>query len=335
MRDVAEPLYKDKGPGISIVGGNFVLPDGGGARGTKILSAAVSSAGGSGVTWSSSNPGIAAVDPDTGEVVSGSPGTATITAALADFPSIIHSVTITVQRRSWLTDIGGITALPNGEIVNINVGAGRFTVRAEGQIQSNTQIFGFVYLPVSGDFTMTVKLDSVSFGLLGGGVSSIAGLIAISQAGITQDSAGNLLDYPATTSLLYAGVVLRPIASQDYQWFRYARFASGSDYASVQIGTDTPTNAQLSSPGRWIKLSRQGDVFTMAYSANGGISWESETATVVIGSVYAGIWIAGGASTPAVTTAGFSEWSIVAGNGNATQAQLNTTEARISLAYLE
>ena len=346
IRDITDTLYSDENgnPSITINGGNFALPEGGGAKGTKTLIATAANAGTSGVRWSSSDPSVAAVNPSTGEVTSGGLGTAIISAALTGFPSIQDSVSIAVQRKSWLTDIE-TASLANGEIINIDAAAGKFTLKAKGQAAIDSNIFGFVYLPVNGDFTMKVKLDSVSYGIVSG-VSSIAGLIVIPQSSslgnINQDSAGKLSNYPTGQSLLYASVLLRNEwrdSRATRVWYARERTTQSSYSSETEIiGGNEATDAELNSPGRWIMLSRQGDLFTMANSANGGTTWVPVSRTVVIGPAYAGIWVTGGSSATlndGYTIASFSEWSMVDGDGNATQAQLNAPEARISLAYLE
>ena len=194
---------------------------------------------------------------------------------------------------------------------------------------------------------MTVKLDSVSFGT-GTGTSPVAGIIAIPQSGITRDTVtpGKFSVYPTSQNLRYASASLSmSLGSSTRRWWRRVRSSTGVDYTQVQIGPGTAPDSALNS-GRWIKLSRTGNLFTAAYSEDGGAIWidmpyqanhpgADKDIAINLGAVYVGLWVAAGsgaANNGGYTIAGFSEWSFVNGDGNATQAELNATSARINLA---
>ena len=331
-------------PDITIVGGSFSLPEGGAYKQLVI-------AEGTGVTWASSDPGVATVDPATGLVTSVIQGSARITATTLDLSST-YSVIVTVQRKCWMTDIDAIgvqAESANGEINIIDAAAGKFTLKAKGQVNTNLQVFSFLYLPVTGDFTMMVKIDSIKFGT-GTGTTPVAGIIAIPQSGgITQNpTTGKLSGYPYGTELQYASATISmSLGNSTRRWWRRVRSSINTDYAQVQIGTGTAPDTALNN-GRWIKLSRTGNFFTASYSEDGGANWEkmpnqtnypgaSENAEVIMGPVYVGLWVAAGqgaTNNGGYTIAGFSEWSFMIDDGNATHAQLNATSARINLSNL-
>ena len=326
-------------PDITIVGGNFVLPEGGGIKGQKQLVVLDDNGDDitSSISWTNSNPGVATVS-SSGLVTSVIQGSTRITAE--DGNGAMYTITVSVQRNCWLTGIDGNgteeTAL--WDINIIDAAAGKFTLKSNGEVRTDRQFFSFLYLetPVSGDFTMTVKLDSISFGT-GTGTTPVAGICAIRAAGFTPNSTGKLTGSPSVngSNLLYASATLSmSLGNSTRRWWQRIRSSSGNDYSQVQIGTGTAPDTALNN-GRWIRLSRTGNKFISAYSDDGGANWvteESETVTSLGASVdvYVGLWVAAGQGAANNTVAGFSEWSFVNGNGNATQAELSSTSARIN-----
>ena len=332
-------------PAITIAGGNFSLPEGGAIKDLEIEE-------GLPVDWSISLSGAATINAVTGRVTSGVQGSARITATLQGYPSVTCSVIVSVQRRAWLTDINAIGAQAqnaSGEVYSNNAAGDKFTIRAKGQVDSDFQVFSFLYLdlPVTGPFTMMVKIDSVSYGTLTG-ISPVVGIVAIPYADVTPNpdpTIGQFFSYPYQKDLKYASAILgMDIGSSTRRFWRRVRDTVGNSYEQVQIGLGTAPDTALKL-GRWIKLSRIGDDFSAAYSEDGGATWTKvpnrtnhpsapDEATVVLGDVYVGLWVAAGKSASyngGYTIAGFSEWSFVNGDGNASQAELSATSARINL----
>jgi hypothetical protein len=206
---------------------------------------------------------------------------------------------------------------------------------------------------------MRVKLDSVSHGT-GSGASSVAGFIAIPKDSIIKTNDGTLTNVPSTRSLLYASAILIPNnvtldgSTSTRRWMCRVRSTSGQAYEDKQI-TGGATNSQINSPGRWIMLRREGNLFTAAFCTdNTTWDWTEQSVTVVMdNATYAGIWVAAGANAtrnadpediidhetglgPANTgrtKASFSDWRIVygSGKGNATPAELDHPSARVNL----
>jgi len=340
-------IHTPSPPAITIVEGDITLTEGGDLgdpRGIKQLTVTDGTGTPPTVSWTSSHPGVATVD-GSGLVTSYAPGSTRITAT---YGLITYTVVVSVQRLSWLTDINGSLAAEraSAQVVNKNITAGKFTLRARGEVNVNRQIFGFMYVRAAGDFTMTVKIDSVSFGT-GTGTSPVAGIVAIPQAGFPPPNpvTGELSGYPTDQNLLYASSTLSmSLGSSTRRFWRRVRDTSGNDYAQVQIGTGTAPDTALNN-GRWLKLSRTLGDFTAAYSEDGGINWfkmpnqtnhpgAPDEVSVFSGDVYVGLWVAAGQGTSNYTTAGFSEWSFVDGNGDASQAQLSATSAQVNISNL-
>ena len=333
-----------------VIGGEFMLAEGRG----KVLSATVSpSDAGQMVTWSSGNTNIATVDGN-GKVTGTGPGTAIITAKSVFDPAIEFSVSVYVEPAAWQTNIGdtvlGRVTLDPGDAYKLAEVSGRGTITTSGQT------FNFVYIPAKGDFTMRIKLDSVSHGI-GNGSSAVAGLIAIPKGNIVQTNDGALKGVPTSRNLLYASAILRPAGAPDTrQWWHRVRSVLGQNNNELRIAdgiaNNGATNSQLGNPGRWIKLRREGNLFTASVSL-GPDNWHDRSTAITMGDVYAGIWVAAGTSAtlnpdpgdvnPASPTgagysgtgrtkAGFSDWAIVYGNGDATDSDFQNFGFRISLA---
>ena len=334
------PYKTEAAPAIRIKGGDIFMFVGESPR-----TLGITGGDGSGVTWGLS-PGSASVAAVSGDILTpAGPGIARLTATQGGNSD---SVIVTVQSQSWLTDINGQVSgkaeTANTKISNVNAADGKFTLQAKGHIDVNLQIFGFLYLPASGDFTMTVRLDSVYFGI-GGGTSSVAGLLAIPRETlplpglITQDPMGTLSNYPTDVGLLYASAFLLPAGGTTRHWYRRERSAVGN-YTEKRIGNGTATDAALKS-GRWLKLRRDGDDFYSAYSENGGASWVEESTTVVMDTnTYVGVWVAAGKNASqygGYTIADFSEWSLVdgVGKGDAPQTELNLPGNRVNISKFE
>jgi len=310
------------------------------------------------------------------------PGRVIITAtSTEDTAANVHdSVEIIVQPKAWFTNTQGIglDTVSEGKVLNVDNSAfGKFNfsmTNTRGTSNVDGQWFSFAYLPVKGDFTMIVKVDSIHF-TIQDGTSGVAGLIAIPQTGITRNTSnGALTNVPQQTNLLYASVLLRPaggsggVNTTRHFIFRTRNKAgihtvtgtSSSNnpysYKHMRIGTATAadgTSGLTSAGGRWMKLSRQGNTFTAWYSIDKGVSWVKDPLaqvsatdkypfiggdeTVIMGSdIYVGIWVAGGTAPGThTTTAGFSKWSIVSGKHDADITELEKLENNINLSGLK
>jgi len=308
---------------------------------------------GANVAWDTDDETVATVDQN-GLVTALGPGITTITAKSAFDDTIRHSITVTVEPAAWQTNVGdvlGRVKLDPDNAYNIE------EVSARGTSAAGRQTFYFLYLPVSGDFTMRVKLDSVSHGT-GSGASSVAGFIAIPKGSIVKANDGTLTNVPSDRALLYASAILIPSnvsldgTSSTRRWMCRVRSTIDQPYEETQIDGGA-TNSQINSPGRWIMLRREGNLFTAAFCTNGTPwNWTEQPYTVMMDNdTYVGIWVTAGNSAtrnadpeditdhdtgqgPANTgrtKAGFSDWRIVYGKGNATSAELDHPSARINL----
>ena len=310
-------------PEIRIVEGNIVLPEGG----TKQLNV-IGMEPGATITWTDSNSAIATVN-SAGLVTGLAQGSARITATSSN-PFTSYTITVSVQRESsWININNGPTDQAHGSINILDPDAGKFTMTSNGEIELNGQYFSFISLDAAAvPFTMTVKLDSIRFGT-GTGTSPALGIIAIPKGDVS--ATGTNLRYASALSSMSLGSSTRRF------WLRYR---DSGNYSQVQIGTGTAPDSALSN-GRWLRLSRNGTLFTAAYSDDGGATWVSESITVSwTGDVYVGLCVAAGKQISTLpenrvpTIAGFSEWSFVKGNDNPTQAEVNATSNRVNLSNL-
>jgi pectate lyase len=123
-------------------------------------------------------------------------------------------------------------------------------ISGRGKVESTQQVFHFVYASVSGDFTITARLDGADF----------AGLTS------NQGRAGLLLtpDLTATgNALIYGSSVL----GADANYRRSDRIA---------IGANANSNITVAGTGaRYLKLTRTGSTYQAAVSLDGGTTYVS------------------------------------------------------------
>ncbi|HEY1283568.1 MAG TPA: chitobiase/beta-hexosaminidase C-terminal domain-containing protein [Steroidobacteraceae bacterium] len=154
--------------------------------------------------------------------------------------SVWHSIDIdNLAVNPPILAAGSTTTNENGDAVNIS---------GRGKFESTAQVFRFVYASVSGDFTITARLDGVDF----------AGL-ASSQARV-----GLLFtpDFTATgTNFLYGGAMV--VGDGTYR--RTDRIA---------VGNSATSNVNVTGTGaRYVKLTRTGNTYQAAFSLDGGTTF--------------------------------------------------------------
>jgi hypothetical protein len=165
----------------------------------------------------------------------------------------------------------------------VDKGNGAFTVGGSGtDIWGNADDFRFVYKRLSGNGTVTVKLESIT------------NTNAWAKGGV-------MIRESLEAGSKFAYVVSTPAQGVSFGWRNVTNAACGS---MTQAGLPTT---------HWVKLTRTGDVFTAQYSAN-GTTWTdiknadgTATATTVtmMGSVYIGLCVTSH-NAAAATTAQFS-----------------------------
>jgi pectate lyase len=173
-------------------------------------------------------------------------------------------------------------------------------ISARGKVESQQQVFHFVYANITGDFVMTARLDGVDFA----GFTSNQGRTGLL---LTPDIAptGNAFVYGS--SVLTAVTTAAPFARSD-------RLAAGSANANSNI-TVTGTGE------RYLKLTRTGNTYQAAVSLNGDVTANYVNAAVrtftagLPASVYVGFMISSSSNTVSAS-ATFSDVHIrdLAGN---------------------
>ena len=359
-------------PYLRILDGNLTLAPGGITRELTVMGMTSTFELIDSASWSlaSGESFTAEIDPSFGVLTSKNPGTVTIRATSADGQN--DTITVTVSPTSyWHTDInsdgwgfsanGSMTAPKSYAYGN---GFRGLELSSNGLASDADQVFSFVYVPVTGDFTMVVKfqIDSpnnpVRFGT-SVGYTSVAGLIAIPQGSMTRDpGSGSLTFAEDRRNLLYASTVApagglpRPPASTANTIELRARAGRGQN-SLTQIRFATTATPTYKNEGRiWIKLRRQGNTFTSELGRGTGLhpdswtSWDGDTPAISIGmgdTTYLGLWVAAGEnatlnppSGPSPgpvntgrTIANFSDWRVVYGDGNASDSDLRRATVRI------
>jgi pectate lyase len=159
-------------------------------------------------------------------------------------------------------------------------------ITGRGKVESTQQVFHFVYASVSGDFTITARLDGVDFA---GGTSN-------------QARAGLLLtpDISATgTALIYGSTILGGNGA-------FAR----SHRLAATLANSNSTIAATGTGQQYFKLTRTGNSYQSAVSLNGGASYTTATPQTFTaglpGTVYVG-FIISSASATASASATFSD----------------------------
>ena len=170
-------------------------------------------------------------------------------------------------------------------------------ISSRGKVESGQQVFHFVYANVTGDFVMTARLDGFDFG----------GLVS------NQGRTGLLLtpDLTATTNnLVYASSTLA--ATSPVTFLRTHRLAAGTTNSNSTIATN-------GTGVRYLKLTRTGDTYQAAASADGGVNYVSSAVqTFAAGlppSVFVGFMISSSSNT-ASASATFSDVHIRDSAGN-------------------
>jgi pectate lyase len=167
-------------------------------------------------------------------------------------------------------------------------------ISGRGKVESSQQVFHYVYASVSGNFTITARLDSVEFA---GGTSN-------------QARAGLLLtpDISATgNSLLYGSSILG---------------GNGVYARSNRLTAGTNANGTIAVTGtgqQYFKLTRTGSTYVASVSLNGGVDYVSGSPQTFPGglpdTVYVG-FIISSASATASASATFSDVHVRDASGN-------------------
>jgi pectate lyase len=130
----------------------------------------------------------------------------------------------------------------NGDALNIS---------GRGKVESQNQVFHYVYAAVTGDFVMTARIDGFDF----------AGLVS------NQGRTGLLLTpdlAPVGNALVYGSSVLA--ATSPVTFLRSNRIAAGGANSNSTIAA-TGTGA------RYLKLTRTGNTYQSAASLDGGVTY--------------------------------------------------------------
>ena len=231
----------------------------------------------------------------------------------------------------WRTNIGaasGTIALSGDKQV--------LTMTGTGSINTSGQIFNFVYLPVSDDFTMTVKINSVDWVSTASNASR-AGIIGISQTGIIKGTDGTLTSDSTTitgASLAYGATAVRGPTSA-LAWGRFhTASTSWSAFANISGAAAPTTPADLSSGGgAYLKLRRAGSTWTAHYSLD-GTTWSTGSSPAPASGnfdCYLGLYVGANTGTGTVV---FSDLRLVTGKGDATNAEIAAVDP-IDFSWLE
>ena len=176
-----------------------------------------------------------------------------------------------------------------------NESADALNISGRGKVESQQQVFHYVYTQITGDFVMTARLDGVDFA----GFTSNQGRTGLL---LTPDmtATGNALIYGSST---YSAVP---------SFARSDRLASGSANAN--------SNITVSGTGpRYLKLTRTGNTYMASASADGGATFvNGAVRTFAAGlpaQVYVGFQISSSSNTvPASATFGDVHIRDAAGN---------------------
>ena len=208
----------------------------------------------------------------------------------------------------WRTDIGATQ--PSGSI-DYDSDAETLTMKGMGAVGSSSTKFNFVYLPATGNFTMTVKVESISWGQNNNSDTRV-GIIAIPQTGITKDPVtGALTNVPADTALAYAGVSFRSNSSIT----RIQNIVGGAGIGTSGVGGTAPTT-----PPGYLRLRRSGNNY---YASGGNLNSEevlvfstdaTATAPALGDDTYVGLFVCSNSGT---TTAVFSDLRFSTNGGTA------------------
>ena len=123
-------------------------------------------------------------------------------------------------------------------------------ISGRGKVESQQQVFHYVYTQITGDFVMTARLDGVDF----------AGFLS------NQGRAALLLTPDITATRQRAGLWL-----VDLQ--RLPSFARSDRLAHGQPPTPTATSRSTGTGARYLKLTRTGNTYQAAASVDGGATY--------------------------------------------------------------
>jgi pectate lyase len=188
-------------------------------------------------------------------------------------------------------DNGTVLAAGN---TSTNDDGNALNISGRGKVESAQQVFHYVYATVSGNFTITARLDGVDFA---GGTSNQArtGLLLTPDISAT----GNALLYGST------------ILGGNGAFARSNRLAAGSNSNSTIAATGTGQ--------QYLKLTRTGNTYQAAVSLDGGANYVTGSVqTFPAGlpdTVYVG-FIISSASATASASATFSDVHVRDGSGN-------------------
>ncbi len=164
-----------------------------------------------------------------------------------------YDITLPPEASVWKSlDFNNLTVTPQifaAGSHSTNEAGDALNISGRGKVESQQQVFHFVYTEISGDFVMTARLDGVDF----------AGFLS------NQGRAALLLTPDVTASgnaLVYGSSIYNAIPS----FARSDRLAAGSANANSNI-TTTGTGA------RYLKLTRTGNTYQAAASVDGGATY--------------------------------------------------------------
>jgi pectate lyase len=200
--------------------------------------------------------------------------------------SVWHSIDINnLAVNPPILAAGSTTTNENGDAVNIS---------GRGKFESTAQVFRFVYASVSGDFTITARLDGVDF----------AGL-ASSQARVGLLFAPDLTT--SGTNFLYGGAMV--VGDGTYR--RTDRIA---------VGNSATSNVNVTGNGaRYVKLTRTGNTYQAAFSLDGGINFVTASVRTFTNplpeTLFVGFAVNSSNNTSISAAATFSDVHVVSSNG--------------------
>ncbi|MBN1525385.1 MAG: hypothetical protein JW904_12930 [Spirochaetales bacterium] len=229
------------------------------------VSAAVAITNGDGSLWEAT--ASAAIDGDTVVI--------TITHGI-ESDTIVLSATV-----DWVNaDIGSAAGVTSES-------AGTYTITGTGKFESSQQTFRYMYTEITGDFTMTARVESFT-------ATSNQG-----WAGILM-TPNNAASFSTGTDMLFSASIKRG----DGTWYYGHRLAAGATL------TKNAMTAPSGSGNTYVKLVRTGDSYSASYSLDGGSTWGAATtnsfAAALPATLYVGLCVNSGSSS-ASATAVFSD----------------------------
>jgi len=211
-----------------------------------------------------------------------------------------YAITLPPEESVWKSiDFNNLTLNPPilaAGSHSTNEAGDALNISGRGKVESQQQVFHYVYTPISGDFVMTARLDGVDFA----GFTSNQGRAALL---LTPDVAatGNAFIYGSS------------IYNATPAFARTDRLAAGAANANSNISNVPGSGA------RYLRLARTGNSYQAAASLDGGATYVSATArTFTAGlpdTVYVGFMISSSSNTVSAS-ATFSDVQIKDAAGN-------------------